>query len=377
MVLTQPEDLDVIGLAEDDLEAAFQVFFVRGGRVLGRKGWVVDRVEDLEPGGAGGVVRPAALHGADGGPAAGPGAVACPTDREVLRGVARRAPRLQGRDRRARARREAQADGGREPQRRRGVPPAQAASGLGLRRALPGARGAGRAARPGRRRRCGSSATTSPTWGRPTRSAPWWSSRTGSQTERLPALRDQGRPRTGRLRQHGGDAPTAVRPADPERDEPAASTRRRFAYPPALVVVDGGKGQLGVCSKVLADVGLDIPHIGLAKRLEEVYFPGRPEPLMIPRAPRRCSSCSTSAMRRTGSRSPTTARSGRSGRWPRRSTTCPAWAPPGRRRCSAVRLAGAAAGRVGTRSRPRRGSGRSWRGRSTTGCTASPLRAAG
>ncbi len=49
-------------------------------------------------------------------------------------------------------------------------------------------------------------------------------------------------------------------------------------------MVDGGKGQLGVCSKVLADVGLDIPHIGLAKRLEEVYFPGRPEPLMIPRA---------------------------------------------------------------------------------------------
>ena len=43
MVLTQPEDLDVIGIAEDDLEAAFQVFFVRRGRVLGRKGWVVDR----------------------------------------------------------------------------------------------------------------------------------------------------------------------------------------------------------------------------------------------------------------------------------------------------------------------------------------------
>jgi len=46
MVLSQPEDLDVIGMAEDDLEAAFQVFFVRGGRVLGRRGWVVDRVEE-------------------------------------------------------------------------------------------------------------------------------------------------------------------------------------------------------------------------------------------------------------------------------------------------------------------------------------------
>ena len=48
MVLTQPDDLDVIGLVEDDLEAAFQVFFVRKGRVMGRKGWVVDRVEDLD-----------------------------------------------------------------------------------------------------------------------------------------------------------------------------------------------------------------------------------------------------------------------------------------------------------------------------------------
>jgi excinuclease ABC subunit C len=48
MVLTRSEDLDVVGLAEDDLEAAFQVFAVRGGRVLGRKGWVVDRVEDLD-----------------------------------------------------------------------------------------------------------------------------------------------------------------------------------------------------------------------------------------------------------------------------------------------------------------------------------------
>ncbi|MGZ8596028.1 MAG: excinuclease ABC subunit UvrC, partial [Actinomycetota bacterium] len=47
MVLATPEDLDIVGMAEDDLEAAFQVFFVRGGRVLGRKGWVVDRVEEL------------------------------------------------------------------------------------------------------------------------------------------------------------------------------------------------------------------------------------------------------------------------------------------------------------------------------------------
>jgi excinuclease ABC subunit C len=48
-------------------------------------------------------------------------------------------------------------------------------------------------------------------------------------------------------------------------------------------VVDGGRGQLAQASQVLAELGLSIPHIGLAKRLEEVYFPDRPDPLRIPR----------------------------------------------------------------------------------------------
>ena len=69
-----------------------------------------------------------------------------------------------------------------------------------------------------------------------------------------------------------------------QKEQEEGSPRgRRFSYPPSLVVVDGGRGQLGVASKVLADHGLQIPHIGLAKRLEEVYFPDRPDPLMIPR----------------------------------------------------------------------------------------------
>jgi excinuclease ABC subunit C len=63
----------------------------------------------------------------------------------------------------------------------------------------------------------------------------------------------------------------------------AEPKRRRFSYPPALVVVDGGRGQLSVATKVLAEAGQHIPAIGLAKRLEEVYFPERPDPLMIPR----------------------------------------------------------------------------------------------
>ena len=50
MVAARDEDLDVFGLAGDDLEAAAQVFYVRRGRVVGRKGFVVERVEDLARG---------------------------------------------------------------------------------------------------------------------------------------------------------------------------------------------------------------------------------------------------------------------------------------------------------------------------------------
>ena len=57
----------------------------------------------------------------------------------------------------------------------------------------------------------------------------------------------------------------------------------KFSYPPSLVLVDGGAGQLGRAVKVLDELDLDIPAIGLAKRMEEVYLPGQPEPVRIPR----------------------------------------------------------------------------------------------
>ena len=50
MVADSNEDIDVIGIADDDLEAAVQVFYVRRGRVVGRKGFVLDKVEELTPG---------------------------------------------------------------------------------------------------------------------------------------------------------------------------------------------------------------------------------------------------------------------------------------------------------------------------------------
>ena len=63
------------------------------------------------------------------------------------------------------------------------------------------------------------------------------------------------------------------------------SERGRFQYPPQLLLVDGGKGQLGVAIRVLQELGLDeeIPVASLAKRFEEVYVPGMSDPVQIPR----------------------------------------------------------------------------------------------
>ena len=67
-----------------------------------------------------------------------------------------------------------------------------------------------------------------------------------------------------------------------ERDRPA-DERNRFSYPPSLVVIDGGKGQLGRATQVLAELDLDMPAVGLAKKLEEVFVPGESDPIVIPR----------------------------------------------------------------------------------------------
>jgi excinuclease ABC subunit C len=70
-----------------------------------------------------------------------------------------------------------------------------------------------------------------------------------------------------------------------ERGAPVGERKRHFSYPPQLLLVDGGKGQLSVALRVLAELGLDqeIPAAALAKQFEEVYLPGEAEPVRIPR----------------------------------------------------------------------------------------------
>ncbi|MGW5335025.1 excinuclease ABC subunit UvrC [Streptomyces bauhiniae] len=60
---------------------------------------------------------------------------------------------------------------------------------------------------------------------------------------------------------------------------------RKFAYPPQLVVVDGGRPQVAAARRALDELGIDdIAVCGLAKRLEEVWVPGEEDPVVLPRS---------------------------------------------------------------------------------------------
>lgn len=73
--------------------------------------------------------------------------------------------------------------------------------------------------------------------------------------------------------------------ADPQALVDAETrTPRGFAYPPALVVVDGGAPQVAAAAEALAEVGIgEVALCGLAKRLEEVWLPGEEYPVILPR----------------------------------------------------------------------------------------------
>jgi excinuclease ABC subunit C len=70
--------------------------------------------------------------------------------------------------------------------------------------------------------------------------------------------------------------------ADPATED--AAPRKRFAYRPGLILVDGGEPQVNAAAAVLDELGIDdIPVAGIAKRLEEVWLPGEPFPVILPR----------------------------------------------------------------------------------------------
>ena len=281
MVLTQPEDLDVIGLVEDDLEAAFQAFFVRKGRVTGRKGWVVDRVEDLDrPQLIASFVRELYMERDEvpprvlvPGPAEGTEVLTAwlgerrggrVTIRVPERGVKRKLLETVTQNAREHFQRHKLRRASDFGARSRAL--AELGAALGLDQAPL-------------RIECYDISNLGPT------------DKVGSMVvfeDGLPKRSDYRRfqikgvpgqddfaSMDEMLRRRFARMQSAQGPDEPKR--------RRFAYPPSLVVVDGGRGQLSVAMRVLSDAGLHIPAIGLAKRLEEIYFPDRPDALRIPR----------------------------------------------------------------------------------------------
>ncbi|WP_236077463.1 excinuclease ABC subunit UvrC [Rhodococcus sp. P1Y] len=90
-----------------------------------------------------------------------------------------------------------------------------------------------------------------------------------------------------RFLRHSSDAGNSGSGGDlsPEASlDPQTGRPRRFAYPPNLFVVDGGAPQVAAAAEVLDELGVtDVAVVGLAKRLEEVWVPGESDPVILPR----------------------------------------------------------------------------------------------
>jgi excinuclease ABC subunit C len=304
MELDRPEDLDVVGLAEDELEAAVQVFHVRSGKVVGRLALFVDKVEDLSPGQL--LERILVDVYAD-APSGVPKQVLVPTmpaDAEAV---------------------------GQYLEDRRGGPVAVRVPMRGPKRALLETveRNAREAFVRHRLHRTSdhnsrARALESLQQALELPDAPLriecydMSHLQGTDYVGSMVVFEDGLPKksdyrhfrvatvpgnddyaameevltrrlTALLAEEDGPAgtpgPTSEDGSDGEGADPVRPVRRRFAYPPQLILLDGGLGQLNVGVKVLAELGLTdrVPLASLAKSFEEIYRPGSSEPIRLSR----------------------------------------------------------------------------------------------
>jgi excinuclease ABC subunit C len=286
VVTERPEDLDVIGIHGDDLEAAVQVFYVRKGRVMGRKGFIVDKVEDVTPDQLVGHV----LEGlyAESEAASVPKEVLVPDmpdDPEVYvdwlsgqRGsnVTIRVPqRGDKRALQATVTQNAKEEFVRHRLKRASDHNARARALNSLQEALD-------LPDPPLRIECYDMSHIQ------------GSDYVGSMVVMEDGLAKKSEYRRFKIRDVPGNDDFAAMEEVltrrltallVERERPLGDRPRKFNYPPNLLLVDGGKGQLSVAIKVVEDLGLDdeISVASLAKRFEEVFVPGQADPIRIPR----------------------------------------------------------------------------------------------
>ena len=73
--------------------------------------------------------------------------------------------------------------------------------------------------------------------------------------------------------------------AQPELDETDPDKPKKFAYRPGLLLIDGGEPQVNAAARAVRDSGVEgLAVVGIAKRLEELWLPGQPFPVILPRA---------------------------------------------------------------------------------------------
>jgi len=309
VVLADGTDADVVALAEDQLEAAVQVFHVRGGRVRGQHGYVVDKVEDLSTGELVGQFL-AQVYGDD------------PDEQEDI-------------ERRMTPGGGVTVDKDTNDVPREVLVPALPPDAEAITRWLCTLRGTNVELRVPQR---GDKKALMETVERnalqafalhKTRRASDLTARSKALSEIQEALElgdaplriecfdisnlqgtsvvasmvvfEDGLARKSEYRRfavRGGQDDTAsmhevltrrfVRHVEEQAAEPVldelTGRPKRFAYPPQLVVVDGGQPQVAAAQRALDGLGVtDVALCGLAKRLEEVWLPGEDEPVILPR----------------------------------------------------------------------------------------------
>ncbi len=291
IVTEKPEDLDVIGVSGDELEVAVQVFFVRRGRVVGRKGFILDLVEDVSPGELVGRILEGLYAEADA--ASIPHQVLVPdepADADVYReflcevrgsNVSIRVPqRGDKRALQATVTQNAKEEFVRHRLRRASDHNARARALTALQDAL------GLPDAPLRIECFDMSHIQG-------------SDYVGSMVVMEDGLPKKSDYRRFRIKEVPGNDDFAameevltrrLTALIVERDRSlsgggGSARPRKFAYPPNLLVVDGGRGQLNVAQRVVESLGLEeeIAVAGLAKRFEEVFVPGQADPIRIPR----------------------------------------------------------------------------------------------
>lgn len=289
MVGERDEDLDIIGLVDDELEAAVQVFYVRKGRVVGRKGFILDKVEDLTPGGL--VDRILEELYGDEPPLGIPSQVLVPVQPDDAKTYTEWLSHLRGASVQIRV---PQRGDKRELHETVTINAREEFARHRLRRASD---------HNARSRALAEIQDLLSLPEAPLRIECYdMAHLQGTDYVGSMVVMEDGLPNKREYKRFkikdvpGNDDYAAMREVLTrrlsayvfERDQPLADKGEkpgRFSYPPQLLLVDGGKGQLGVAVQVLEELGLtdEIPVASLAKKFEEVYIPGSSAPVLVPR----------------------------------------------------------------------------------------------